>query len=51
MRDEMDARIWNEHGHQLSEDLHRFFQAVKVTFCKMAAINFRAPWRSTADNC
>jgi hypothetical protein len=51
MRDEMDARIWNEHGHQFSEDLHRFFQAVKVTFCKIAAINFSAPWRKPASRC
>jgi len=51
MRDELDARIWAAHGHQFSEDLHRFFKAVHVTFCRMAAINFAAPWRKTARHC
>ena len=51
MRDQMDAGIWNEHGRQFSEDLHRLFRAVQVTFCKMAEINFAAPWRKTAGRC
>ncbi len=51
MRDEIDARIWNEHGRQISEDLHRFFRAVHVTFCKMAEINFSAPWRKSSRRC
>ncbi|HEX8534159.1 MAG TPA: hypothetical protein VF662_08330 [Allosphingosinicella sp.] len=51
MRDEMDARMWDAHGQQFSDDLHRLFQAVKVTFCKIAAINFAAPWRKSAPNC
>ena len=51
MRDELDARIWNEFHGQFSDDLSRLFQAVKVTFCKIAEINFRAPWRTTSSNC
>ncbi len=51
MRDEMDARIWAAHGRQFSEDIHRLLQALRVTFCRMAAINYRAPWRETAEDC
>jgi hypothetical protein len=51
MRDEMDARLWVEHGRQFSEDLRRLFRALKVTFCRMAAVNFAAPWRKPASDC
>ena len=47
MRDEIDASIWNEHGRQFSEDLHKLIQAVRVTFSRMADIHFRAPWRKS----
>ncbi len=51
MRDEIDARIWNEHGHQFSDDLHRLFKAIAVTFCKLAEVQFRAPWRKRTTHC
>ena len=47
MRDEIDARIWNEHGHQFSEDLHRLFKTVAVSLRRLHAIQFHAPWRDT----
>ena len=47
MRDELDARIWNEHGHQFSEDLHRLLKGVAVTFRRLHAIQFHAPWRDS----
>lgn len=47
MRDEIDAQIWNEHGHQFSEDLHRFIKGVAITFRRLHAIQFDAPWRDT----
>ena len=48
MRDEIDGRLWVEHGHQFSEDLHRFFARVKLTLERLAAIQFEAPWRRDA---
>ncbi len=51
MRDQIDARLWDTHGRQFSDDLHRFFGAVHHTFCRMAAINFAAPWRKPTKNC
>jgi hypothetical protein len=51
MRDEMDARLWEAHGREFSDDLHRLLRAVMVTFCRMAAINFAAPWRKRAGRC
>jgi hypothetical protein len=45
MRDEIDARIWNEYGHQFSEDLHRMLKVLWVSLCKLNKIQFEAPWR------
>lgn len=47
MRDGMDARMWAELGPRFSEDVARLVKAIDVTFCKLAAIQFRAPWRNT----
>jgi hypothetical protein len=47
MRDEIDARIWNEHGQQFSEDLHRLLKTVAVSLKRLHAIQFDAPWRKT----
>ena len=47
MRDEIDARIWSEHGHQLSDGLHRFFKTVAVSLRRLHAIQFDAPWRDS----
>ena len=52
MRDEIDARIWSEHHEQFSKDLARLFDAIRVTFCKLARIQFSAPWRpESPDAC
>ncbi len=51
MRDEIDARIWNEHGHQFSEDLHRLLQTLWVSLCKLNEIQFSAPWRKRKAGC
>ena len=48
MRDEIDGRLWVEHGHQFSEDMDRLFSGFKLTFKRMAAIQFEAPWRKMA---
>ena len=45
MRDLIEARLWDEHGHRFSDDLHRLFASVKVSFERLAAIQFDAPWR------
>ena len=52
MRDEMEARIWGENHEQFSSDLARLFEAIRVTFCKLARIQFSAPWKpESRDAC
>jgi hypothetical protein len=51
MHDQFDSRIWLESHRQFSDDVVRLLKSLKVVFCKMAEIHFRAPWRSTASNC
>ena len=50
MRDELDGRIWAEHHHRFSADLARALQAIRITFCKMARIQFSAPWKPQAED-
>jgi hypothetical protein len=51
MRDEIDARLWIEHGQHFSDDLDRLVSAVRATFRKLAVIQFRAPWRRPTTEC
>ncbi|HYJ82150.1 MAG TPA: hypothetical protein VEW26_04810 [Allosphingosinicella sp.] len=49
MRDEIDSRIWVEHGHAFSEDLERFFTriftAIGVGLRRLNELEFDAPWQ------
>jgi hypothetical protein len=45
MRDEMDARIWNEHGAEFSASLHEFFLGLGAAFRRLQEIRFAAPWK------
>lgn len=49
MRDELDSRIWAEHGQVFSEDLANFFAAigasVETALKRLNEIEFDAPWK------
>ncbi|HEX9963377.1 MAG TPA: hypothetical protein VGB04_00135 [Allosphingosinicella sp.] len=45
MRDEIDSRIWNEHGHRFSEDLAKLFANIGGGFRRLNQIQFDAPWK------
>jgi hypothetical protein len=52
MRDELDSRIWAENHSQFSADLARALEAIRITFCKLARIQFSAPWKpEPQDGC
>jgi hypothetical protein len=52
MRDELDSRIWTENHSQFSADLARALEAIRITFCKLARIQFSAPWKpEPQDGC
>ena len=50
MRDEIDSRIWVEHGHAFSEDLAKFFarlaDSIGTGLRRLNEIEFDAPWRN-----
>ncbi|HEY0130942.1 MAG TPA: hypothetical protein VGB57_06010 [Allosphingosinicella sp.] len=48
MRDEIDSRIWAEHGHAFSEDLANFFANIGAGFRRLNEIQFDAPWKRDA---
>jgi hypothetical protein len=52
MRDEIDSRIWVEHGHAFSEDLAHFFAsaaaAIGTGLRRLNEIEFDAPWERDA---
>lgn len=52
MRDEIDARLWENHREQFVADLGKLFAALRTTYCRIAAIRSRAPWRPrSSQNC
>jgi hypothetical protein len=52
MRDELDSRIWTDNHSQFSADLARTLEAIRITFCKLARIQFSAPWKpEPQDGC
>ncbi|HEU0134590.1 MAG TPA: hypothetical protein VFR28_07185 [Allosphingosinicella sp.] len=50
MRDEMDGRIWVEHGQAFSDGLASFFATAAATagaaLRRLNQIEFEAPWKS-----
>ena len=50
MRDEMDSRIWVEHGADFTESLHNFFKQVRLGMKRLNEIQFDAPWRQTSGS-
>lgn len=49
MRDEIDSRVWVEHGHAFSESLASFLAAagtaIGVGLRRLNEIEFDAPWQ------
>lgn len=45
MRDEIDSRVWVEHGHAFSESIETFFANIGVAFRRLNEIEFDAPWK------
>ena len=49
MRDEIDSRIWAEHGHGFSEDLANVFariaDSVGTGLRRLNEMEFDAPWK------
>ena len=45
MRDLIEARLWADHGHQFSEDLHRLFVGTRDALARLHELQWDAPWR------
>jgi hypothetical protein len=52
MRDEIDSRLWVDHGHAFSEDVDRLFSrigsAIGVALRRLNEMEFDAPWKRDA---
>ena len=52
MRDEIDGRLWAEHGHVFSETLANFFSTLATTIGtgrrRLNDLEFDAPWERDA---
>lgn len=52
MRDEMDSRIWVEHGHAFSTDVARLVAGaaanIAAGYRRLNEIQFDAPWKHDA---
>ncbi len=45
MRDEMDARMWAEHGHEWSQFVAGVIAGIGTTLRRLNQIEFDQPWR------
>ncbi len=45
MRDHIEARLWADHGHQFSEDLHRLLVGTRDALARLHELKWDAPWR------
>jgi hypothetical protein len=45
MRDEMDARMWLEHGAAFGRNVADLFAGLKPALERIHAFHFSAPWR------
>ena len=45
MRDEIDGRLWAEHGPALAENLVQLLRSVGSAWERLQAGKFNAPWR------
>jgi hypothetical protein len=46
MRDEMDGRLWAEHGREFSDFVGRVVDKLADVFAEMSRVQFDAPWRA-----
>jgi len=51
MRDEIDSRLWLEHGSAFTEDLAKLFRQAGEAINRLNEVQFRAPWRREARSC
>ena len=48
MRDEIDARLWNEHHTAFSDSITAALETVMASLYALNRIQFDAPWRRVA---
>jgi hypothetical protein len=48
MRDQIDGRLWAEHGHLFAEQLGQLLDTTMRAFERLNAIEFAAPWRANS---
>ncbi len=45
MRDEIDARLWADHGSEFSTTVLRWIAELSAAFIRLNERNYAAPWR------
>ncbi len=50
MRDEIDGRLWIDHGPQFTAFIKEGVDQVRVAFDRLAAIEYEAPWQREVDD-
>ncbi len=48
MRDEIDGRLWAEHGPAFAAAVSDWFADIMFGFRRLVAIEFAAPWRAAS---
>jgi hypothetical protein len=45
MRDEIDGRLWNEHGAEFTAAVVKWIAELSAAFIRMNERHYEAPWR------
>ena len=48
MHDQIDARLWADHGHAFASSVAQLVDELRFGFRRLNAIEFAAPWRRGA---
>ena len=45
MREEIDDRLWNDHGQELTTAVVKWIEALSAAFIRLNERQYAAPWR------
>jgi hypothetical protein len=51
MRDEIDGRLWAEHGSEFSQSISEFFDKLSFAWRRLNERQYATPWKSKESCC
>jgi hypothetical protein len=51
MRDEIDGRLWAEHGPEFSQAVMKWIAELSAAYIRMNERRYAAPWKAASSPC